>query len=72
MYERKPFIKDLRPFGAVGFAYVPHEKRNKLEPVRERVRLLGYGDDDDTTETRGYYVLCEKDFTRLYVTDVFF
>jgi len=72
VYGKKPIVKDLQPFGSVGFAYVPHEKRNKLEPVRERVRLLGYGDDDDTTEMRGYYVLCEEDLLRVYVTDVIF
>ena len=72
VFKRKPTIDHFQPFGAVGFAYVPSELRNKLEPVRERVRLLGFGDDDDTTETKGYYVLCEKDLSRIYVSDVIF
>ena len=72
VFGRKPSLSQLQPFGAVGFAFVPSELRNKLEPVRERVRLLGYGDDDDSTEMRGYYVLCEKDLSRIYVTDVIF
>ena len=72
IYGKNPRVDQLQPFGAVGFAFVPHEKRNNLEPVRERVRLLGFGDDDDTTEMRGYHVLCESDLTRLYVTDVIF
>ena len=72
IYGKNPRVDQLQPFGAVGFAFVPHEKRNKLEPVRERVRLLGFEDDDDTTKMRGYHVLCESDLTRLYAIDVIF
>ena len=55
IYRRKPDIGHLRPFGCVGFAHVPLESRNsKLSPSAVKCRLIGYADDDDTEEIKGY------------------
>jgi hypothetical protein len=72
IYGTKPDLSNLHKFGCLGFAFIPHEKRSKLEPVRERCRLVGYGDDDDTEETKGFLVLAESDLSLIYVSDVLF
>lgn len=62
----------MKPFGAVCYVYIPPEKRAKLDTVRERARLIGYADDDDTEEMAGYKVLLESSMTSLYSNDVKF
>jgi hypothetical protein len=72
IYNRPPDISNLHKFGCIGYAFIPQEKRTKLEPVRERCRLVGYADDDDTEELKGFLVLTESDLALIYVTDVVF
>ena len=48
------------------------EKRGKQEPVREKCRLIGFDDDDDTEEMAGYKLLLESDQSVLYCNDVIF
>ena len=45
IFKRAPDLKHLRPFGSVCYAFIPKEKRSKLEDSGIRCRLLGYGDD---------------------------
>ena len=71
-FERKPIVDHLKPFGSICFAFIPAEKRSKLENTRERCRLIGYGDDDDTEEMAGYKLLVESDGLVLYSNDVVF
>jgi len=72
IYCDKPNISNLHQFGCVCYAFIPTEKRGKLDPVREKCRLVGYGDDDDTEEFKGYYLLCESDLSLIYSADVIF
>ena len=72
IYGRPSTFLNFRVFGSICFAFIPSEKRDKLEPVREKCRMLGYADDDDTEEMKGYKLLCEKDGSILYSTDVIF
>jgi hypothetical protein len=60
--RRKP-LSELIPFGTHGFAFLKREWRDqtgklgKLEPVAVACRMLGYADDDETEEMKGYKVL---------------
>ena len=72
IYGVKPEISNFHQFGCICYAYIPAEKRRKLDPVREKCRLVGYGDDDDTEEFKGYYLLCESDLSLIYADDVVF
>jgi hypothetical protein len=74
IYRRKPDIGHLRPFGCVGFAHVPLESRkSKLSPSAVKCRLIGYADDDDTEEIKGYKLLLESDQSLIfYSSDVRF
>jgi hypothetical protein len=71
-FKKKPRVDHLRPFGSICFAFIPAEKRSKLEQTREKCRLIGYGDDDDTEEMSGYKLLVESDNSILYSNDVVF
>jgi hypothetical protein len=61
--QKKKPIKDLIPFGTHGYAFLKKEWRDKptrlgkLEPVAVVCRMLGYADDDETEEMKGYKVL---------------
>lgn len=46
--------------------------RNKLEPSGVRCRLLGYLDDDDTEECKGYKLLDETNMKIIMTDDVRF
>jgi hypothetical protein len=46
----------------VCFAYVPSEKRTKLEDFGVKCRLLGYGDDMETEVVNGYTDQSDDDF----------
>ena len=65
IYNRRPNVANLFPFGCVGFAYLRKEIRDKpfnngkLENTSVKCRLLGYGDDDDSEEVAGYKILVE-------------
>jgi hypothetical protein len=71
-FGRKPKIQHIQPFGSICYAFIPAEKRTKLDPVRERCRLIGFGDDDDTEEVAGYKLLVESDNSIVYCNDVVF
>jgi hypothetical protein len=60
---RPPRIDHLRPFGCLSYVYVPAETRSKLAPSAVRCRLIGYGDDDDVEEIRGYKFVTESDIS---------
>ena len=62
----------LVPFGCIGYAFVPPEKRTKLEQTREECRVLGYGDDDDTEERKGYKITFSSEHMVQYSSDVTF
>lgn len=76
IYKRKVDLSLLYPFGCVGYMFVPKEKRDgkeklgKLEPSGKRVRLLGFGDDDDSEEILGWKVLLEDDLSIHYTKTV--
>jgi len=59
IFKRKPDLSTLQPFGCVCFAFVPPEKHHKLEDNGLKCRLLGYGDDFQTEEIKGYKLLNE-------------
>lgn len=40
MFGSPPTWGHLRPFGCIGYAFIPPEKRTDLEPSRTRCRLL--------------------------------
>ncbi len=61
MFNKKPNLSHLRPFGVVCYAFVPIEKRSKLDDTTAKCRLLGYGDDDSSEEFKGYRLLVESD-----------
>ena len=35
-------VDELKPFGAVAYAWVPHELRNKLQPTAKKMVFMGY------------------------------
>jgi hypothetical protein len=41
-YGKKPHVAHLRPFGSTAYAWIPSERRSKLEDVARRCRFLGY------------------------------
>jgi hypothetical protein len=71
-FKKKPKIDHLQPFGSICYAFIPAEKRSKLDNTRERCRLIGYADDDDTEEMAGYKIVMESDESILYSNDVVF
>jgi hypothetical protein len=71
IYGRKPNVAHLRPFGCIGYSHVPQEKRSKLEPSAVKCRLVGYGDDDDTEEQKGYRLILHDNYLiSFYSADV--
>lgn len=60
MFNKKESIDHLVPFGNVCYVWIPIEKRSKLEDVRERGRIVGYGNDDELEVIQGYKVLLES------------
>ena len=55
----------LKPFGSKGYAYVPKEKRRKLDDRGTEIRLLGYSETQ-----KGYKVITKegKVFTSRSIT----
>jgi hypothetical protein len=73
MKGRPPRLDHLRPFGCLAYVHVPSETRSKLAPAAIRCRLIGYGDDDDVEEIRGYKFVSESDISYIvYSTDARF
>jgi len=74
IFGRKPDLSNLKPFGAVCFAYVPKQVRNsqKLEETGIRCRLIGYGDDFETVEQKGWKLLVEENESIIFTDDVRF
>ena len=73
MKGRPPRLDHLRPFGSLAYVHVPAETRSKLAPAAIRCRLIGYGDDDDVEEIRGYKFVTESDISYIiYSTDARF
>jgi hypothetical protein len=72
VFKRPPSLKHLEPFGSVCYAFVPPEKRSKLEDSGIRCRLLGYGDDFETEEIKGYRLLNQQDGTIFWSDSVVF
>ena len=70
---RPPRIDHLRPFGCVAYVHILAETRSKLAPAALRCRLVGYGDDDDVEEIRGYKFIAEDDIKYvIYSSDATF
>lgn len=69
IYGHAAKIDHLVPFGSVCYSWIPSETRTKLQSVRARGRILGYGDDDSTDEIRGYKILLEDGRT-IWSSDV--
>jgi hypothetical protein len=59
-FNKKPRTNHIYPFGAIGYAFIPPELRQKQQDTRVKCRLLGYLDDDDTEEMEGYWILIEE------------
>lgn len=70
-YEKD--LKKFPKFGQVCFVFVPKEKREwKLAKTRERGRIIGFADDDDSEEMAGYKIYMERDGAIIYSNDVKF
>ncbi|KAE8982608.1 hypothetical protein PR003_g16042 [Phytophthora rubi] len=52
VYQKKPQLKSLNVFGALGYGHTPDEKRRKLDAKAFKCRFLGYEDC-----VKGYRVL---------------
>ncbi|KAE9014119.1 hypothetical protein PR001_g15218 [Phytophthora rubi] len=52
VYHKKPQLKNLKVFGALGYGHIPDEKRRKLDAKSFKYRFLGYVDG-----VKGYHVL---------------
>jgi len=67
IFKRKPDLSHLKPFGCHGYILVKKEIRekplnlSKISPTGLRCRLLGYADDDETEEMKGWKVLVYED-----------
>ena len=72
IYEKRPNLSHLQPFGSVCYSHIPIEKRTKLEDTTEKCRLLGYGDDDSVEEYKAYKLLVENTMTIIYSKNVTF
>lgn len=68
---KPPNLSHLKPFGCVGYAFIPPEKRSKLDPTTERCRLLGYGGDGGE-ESKAFWLLRESDHSKFLAYDVKF
>ncbi|KAE9049671.1 hypothetical protein PR001_g3065, partial [Phytophthora rubi] len=44
VYQKKPQLKNLKVFGALGYGHIPDEKRRKLDAKVFKYRFLGYED----------------------------
>jgi hypothetical protein len=71
-FGKIPKTSHLKPFGSICYSFIAPEKRNKIQPIRDRCRLIGYGDDDDTEEMAGNKLLLESYNSILYSNDVHF
>jgi len=71
LFGRKP-SDELVPFGTVGYAFIPLELREngKLTNRRTKVRMLTFGNDDESEETFGWQVIKEDTGDRFYSNDV--
>jgi hypothetical protein len=70
---RPPRVDHLRPFGCIAYVHIPAETRSKLAPAAIKCRLVGYGDDDDVEEIRGYKFISETDISYvIYSSDARF
>ncbi|KAE8981481.1 hypothetical protein PR001_g23989 [Phytophthora rubi] len=52
VYQKKPQLKNLKVFGALGYGHIPDEKRRKLDAKAFKCRFMGYEDG-----VKGYRVL---------------
>ncbi|OWY96592.1 Rve-domain-containing hypothetical protein [Phytophthora megakarya] len=52
VYKSKPQLRNVKVFGALGYAHIPDEKRRKLDAKAFKCRFLGYEDG-----VKGYRVL---------------
>jgi hypothetical protein len=64
-HGKKPNVSHLREFGAPVYMHVPKELRDKLEPVSEKGRFLGYEPD-----AKAYRILRERDNRVIVSRDV--
>ena len=75
MFGKKPKTDHLVPFGSIGYCLVPVERRpmGKHDLIkREKCRVIGYGDDDESEEMYAYKVILESDKSIIYSNDVIF
>ena len=75
MLGKNPRTDHLVSFGTIGYCFVPVEKleMGKLDLTkREKCRVIGYGDDDESEEMFAYQVLLESDGRIIYTNDVVF
>ena len=71
LYGKKPRMDRIFPFGCIGSAYIAPELRMKsIGNRREKVRLVGFGDDDDTEETSGWLAMVEETGEFIYSNDI--
>ena len=72
IFNRKPDLSHLRPFGTVCYAFLAPEKRNKLDDSAIKCRLIGYGDDFELEEMKAYKLLKEDDCTIIWSDNCIF
>ena len=72
IFDRKPDLSNLQPFGSVCYAFISPEKRTKLDDSAIKCRLIGYGDDFELEEIKGYKLLKEDDGTIIWSDNCIF
>jgi hypothetical protein len=71
IFGRKPDLSNLKPFGSICYAFIPPEKRTKLDNTTVKCRLLGYGDSTQI-QFNGYKLLVEDDESIIFSNSVTF
>lgn len=72
IFNKKPDLSHLRPFGTVCYAFISPEKRTKLDSSAIKCRLIGYGDDFALEEMKAYKLLKEDDCTIIWSDNCIF
>ena len=70
LFGKAPYPTARVPFGCIGYAKVAKEKLGKLDPVRFKVRFLGYAENDAPIIRQGWKVLVERTGMTLFHNDV--
>ena len=73
LYGKPPKTDHFIPFGAIGYAFVPAEKRKKTDDTRRKCIMMGYGDEDGALiHKQGYRLFDPETYQFFYSDDVKF